>query len=201
METDRSIALLQKEQWMSRQEESRRNEKEIYDPKRIISYTLEELIQGVKSGKQFIYTLKLLFEMKTILDGRLKLPFILDFFDVIQEEAANITMASSLRNVSTVIACVPYDESKSIGDWITKTKERMHQMSLRIRILKTQTVNRLEYFCYELSTSEGDTYNVTFCFGRDGMLYTGTLNCLSTEKEGMGLLLEALVNVLEENNR
>ena len=36
---------------------------------------------------------------------------------------------------------------------------------------------------------------------KDDRLYAGALNCPEEEKEGMGLLLEACVHVIEEMNR
>ncbi len=61
MELDRAIALFERENREMEQKEQKNLEREKYDPKKRITYTLEQLITGIKQGKQYIYTLKLCF--------------------------------------------------------------------------------------------------------------------------------------------
>ena len=42
---------------------------------------LEQLIEGVRSGRQYLYTLLLEFESKELLKGRLAVPFNKNFYD------------------------------------------------------------------------------------------------------------------------
>lgn len=57
MEIDRGIALFVREQRKQEEEEQLRSEREKYDPKKQITYTLEELTARGKKGKAvFIYS-------------------------------------------------------------------------------------------------------------------------------------------------
>ena len=56
-EMDLSIAQFIKEYWEREEAEERERLRKQYDPKERITYTLEELIEGVKSGHQMLYTL------------------------------------------------------------------------------------------------------------------------------------------------
>lgn len=202
MEIDLSIALLQRERWEHEIAEAKQQEQAKYDPKRLITYSLEELIDGIKSGKQFLYTLKMEFEPKLVLNEQLKIPAIVDFFDVIEEEPANLVMASNQRGVSMVIGSAPCEQMKqSFPEWISQVKSALKRLGIQMNLQKTRTLKRLDYFCYETPTSKGTTYNVAFRLKQAKLVYVGTLNCMAEEKAGMGLMLEAMVHVMEEMNQ
>lgn len=201
MDIDQSIALLQRERREMELEEIKQREKAQYDLKQIIAYDLEELVAGIKSGKQFLYTLKMNFEPKKVLNGQWSIPFILDFFDITEDEPSHLLLTSSRRNVSMVIGTAPCNQLKPMKEWISETKSSLRQLNLRMKLVHSQGVNHMEYFCYEIPTSEGVTYNVSFRYNKDKQIYSGTLNCMNEEKEGMGLMLEALIHVMEEMNQ
>ena len=90
-EMDLSIARFIREQ---RERERLRKQ---YDPRERITYTLEEMIEGIRSGRQYLYTLLLEFEPKDLLEGRLTVPFIKNFYDVEQNEAGMILLAMHAR--------------------------------------------------------------------------------------------------------
>ncbi len=72
------IAWKLREQWEREEEERLRKQ---YDPKERITYTLEQLIERVRSGRQYLYTLLLEFELEELLEGRLAVPFMKNFYD------------------------------------------------------------------------------------------------------------------------
>lgn len=202
MEIDLSIALLIKENWQREQEELKEQEKASYDFKKKISYTVEELIEGIKSGEQYLYKLKMTFEPKAVLTEQWKIPYIIDFFDVVQEEPINLLMASNKRKVSVVMTTVPCEKvEQSVKEWVSQMKSAFKELKLHMKVMDTKAVGKMEYFCYELPTAEGKTYNVQFRYLKEKQLYTGSLNCMLEEKAGMGLMLEAFVHVMEELNR
>lgn len=104
MELDRTIALLQREQWEKEEKEAGQREQDPNDPKKRITYTLEELIQGIRSGKQYLYTLKLEFEPMEILKGSFRIPFIRDFYDVVENEPDSLLLVSSRRKASMSVS-------------------------------------------------------------------------------------------------
>lgn len=202
MEIDQTIALLQKEYRGREEREERQRNMDLHDPRKNITYTLEQLIAGIKSGEQYIYTLKLLFETRAVMDGQWRLPFILDFFDVVNDDTTNLLLVNNRRNVSMAAVTVPVETMMlPPEEWVPKSIEALKGQNLRIKHVKTQAVNQMEYFCYELPTSDGRMYNVQFRIVKNEQMCVGSLCCMLDDKDGMGLLLEAMVYVMEEMNR
>ncbi|MDE6517843.1 MAG: hypothetical protein K2L18_08365, partial [Acetatifactor sp.] len=118
-EMDLSIARFIKEQWEREEEEKREQLRRKYDPRERITYTLEELMEGVKSGRQYLYTLLLEFEPKELLEGRLTIPFIKNFYDVEQNENGMVLLASNQRKVVFSVSDMPCTKAKaSLDKWI-----------------------------------------------------------------------------------
>lgn len=74
-EMDLSIARFIREQREREEQEERERLRKQYDPRERITYTLEEMMEGIRSGRQYLYTLLLEFEPKDLLEGRLTVPF------------------------------------------------------------------------------------------------------------------------------
>lgn len=202
MEIDLAIALLEKQDREDVQEAINAQDSARYDLKKLITYSLEELIAGIKSGKQYLYALKMLFEPRDVLNGRWKIPQIIDFFDIVSDEPETLIMTSSKRKVSNVFSMAAGGRMEPpFTEWIAHTKKTLRGMNLYMKLDHSDTVNQMEYFCYELPTSEGITYNVHFRCLKQGVLFSGALNCMNKDKDGMGLLLEAMIHVMEEMNR
>lgn len=201
METDRSIALLEKEQWMRETEEQREQERVKYDPKRKVNYTLEELIKGIKKGEQYLYTLRMNFESREVFGGELRIPFAVDFYDLIQEQKDSLLWGNKGNKTVLTVMRIPCGQMKqSFEEWVSQSKDALTGLNLHPELLCMEAVNRMEYFCYEMPTSEGVTYNLSFRYPKHKIVYVGSLNCMNEDKDGMGLMLEALVRVTEEIN-
>lgn len=201
-EMDLSIARFIKGQWEREEEEKREQLRRKYDPKERITYTLEELIEGIRGGRQYLYTLPLEFEPKELLDGRLTVPFIKDFYDVEQNEAGMVLLASNLRKVVFSVSDMPCTRAKpSLDKWIAQTREAMKDMHIYIKPGKKAAVGNLEYFCYVSPTAKGRLYNIVFHLQKGDRIYAGNFNCPEEEQKGMGLLLEAMVHVIREMNQ
>lgn len=163
---------------------------------------LEEMIEGIRSGRQYLYTLLLEFEPKDLLEGRLTVPFIKNFYDVEQNEAGMILLVSNARKVVFNVSDAPCTKVKMpLNKWIEQTKEAMKDMHIYIKPGKKAVVGNMEYFCYTAPTSRGRLFNIVFRLKKGGRIYAGNLNCPEEEQKGMGLLLEAMVHVIEEMNR
>lgn len=201
-EMDLAIARFIRNQWERQEEEERERLRKQYDPKERITYTLEELIKGIQSGRQYLYTLLLEFETKELLDGRLTIPFIKNFYDVEQNEAGLVLLASNIRKVVFSVSDAPCTKAKmSLDKWIAQTKEAMKDMRIYIKPGKKAAIGNMEYFCYTAPTSKGRLYNIVFRLQKGDRIYAGNFNCPEEEQKGMGLLLEAMVHVIEEMNR
>ena len=70
------------------------------------------MIEGIRSGRQYLYTLLLEFEPKDLLEGRLTVPFIKNFYDVEQNEAGMILLASNARKVVFNVSDAPCTKVK-----------------------------------------------------------------------------------------
>lgn len=202
MDKDQVIALLQREYRERGEKEAWQKQLDMYDPKKRIAYTLEQLIDGIKSGKQYIYFLKLLFETREVLDGQWKIPYILDFFDVENQEKEFLQLFSSRQNVNLSAMSIPVEQIQLPNDgWISRSVKALNTYNLKIKVVKTQSINQLDYFCYEMPTKDGFVYNVQFRIIKKEHICVGNYNCMLEDKDGKGLLMEAMVCVMEEWNR
>ncbi len=201
-EIDLSIARFIKEQYELEEEKEREMLRKQYDPKERITYTLEELIEGIRNGRQYLYTLLLEFESKELLEGRLTVPFIKNFYDVEQNEAGMILFASNKRKVVFNVSDAPCTKVKiSLDQWIAQTKEAMKDLRIYIKPGKKAAMGNMQYFCYTAPTSKGRLYNIAFQLKKGDRVYAGNFSCPEEEQKGMGLLLEAMVHMIEEMNR
>ena len=201
MEIDRSIALYLREQWEKEEEERKKSFMEQYDPKNYMKYTLEELMEGIRKKEQYLYTLRLEFGEKKLLDGRLVIPFIRDFFDVVDDEPQTALLASNRHHVTMTFSDTPCRKTGcTMDEWIAGTQNSLRAMNLHMKVEKKSTVGSMEYICCTMPTSQGHLYNVVFRMQKGDRLHAGTLNCPEEDKEGMGLLLEAAARVIEEMN-
>lgn len=128
------------------------------------------------------------------------MPYMINFFDVIDDKADTLFWVSSKRKASINATVIPWVQMKPLQDWMESIKYSLEQINLHPQIGSSQTVNQMEYFSYEIPTSEGITYNLMFRYPKEGKIYSATLNCMSEDKEGMGLLLEAIIHVIEDMN-
>jgi len=201
-ELDLATARFIKEQQIRETEEELERLLEQYDPKKRISYTLEELEEGIRRGEQYLYTMRLEFEPRQLLDGRITIPYIKDFFDVEQDEPESASFASTENNAAITILDVPCEKVlQSLEDWITGICEPLKEYHWHIKTVKKKSMGNMEYFCFVMPTAKGKLYSVTFRWHKNGRLYIGTMNCPEKEKDSMGLLLEAMVYVIGEMNR
>ncbi|MDE6641379.1 MAG: hypothetical protein K2K63_12730 [Acetatifactor sp.] len=200
-EMDLSIARFIKEYWEREEAEERERVRKQYDPKERITYTLEELIEGIRSGHQMLYTLPLEFETRCLLDGKIMIPYIKNFFEVEDDEPEAVLLAGNKRKVAFSLSSTPCKKmAQSMDDWIAQTRERFKEMHWVMKPERKKSLGNMEYFCFAMPTSEGRLYNVMFRFHKDERLYAGVLNCPEEERKGMGLLLEAMVYVIQEMN-
>lgn len=201
-ELDLATARFIKEQqdW-ERQEEVERLLKQ-FDPKENTTYTLEELMEGIRKGEQQIYTELLEFEPRRLLDGRITVPYIRDFFDLELDEPESAFFVSNRNTSAMTIADAPCEKVvQPLEEWITGIIEPLKEYHWHMKPTKKKSMGSMEYFCFVMPTAKGKLYNVMFRYHKAGRLYVGAMNCPEEEKEGMGLLLEAMVYVIGEMNR
>ena len=171
-EMDLSIARFIREQREREEQEERERLRKQYDPRERITYTLEEMMEGIRSGRQYLYTLLLEFEPKDLLEGRLTVPFIKNFYDVEQNEAGMILLASNARKVVFNVSDAPCTKVKMpLNKWIEQTKEAMKDMHIYIKPGKKAVVGNMEYFCYTAPTSRGRLFNIVFRLKKGGRIY------------------------------
>lgn len=200
-EMDLSIARFIKEYWEKQEEEERERLRKQYDPKEQITYTLEELIEGIKKGHMYLYTLPLDFEPRALLEGRITIPYIKNFYEVEDDEPGAILFASNKRKSSISLSSASCKKKKqSMDQWMNETRERLKEMHWVMKPERKKSLGDMEYFCFVTPTSEGRLYNVMFRFFKEGQVYAGALNCPEEDRKGMGLLLEAMVYVIQEMN-
>ncbi|MGN0403372.1 MAG: hypothetical protein ACI4HQ_14105 [Acetatifactor sp.] len=200
-EMDLAIARFIRDQWERQEEEEMERLRKQYEPKERITYTLEELIEGIRKGRMNLYTLPLEFEPRVLLEEKITIPYIKNFYEVENDEPGAVLFASNKRKVTLSLSGTPCKKVKqSIDQWINDTKDRFREMHWIMKPERRKSMGNMEYFCCAMPTSEGRLYNVMFRFHKDEWLYAGVLNCPEEERKGMGLLLEAMVYVIQEMN-
>ncbi len=200
-EMDLSIARFIKEYWERQEEEEQERLRKQYDPRERVTYTLEELIEGIRKGHLYLYTLLLKFEPRALLGGRITIPYIKNFYDVEDDEPGAVLFASNKRKSTISLSFAPCKKGKqSMDQWINETRERFKEMRWIMKPERKKSMGDMEYFCFVMPTSEGRLYNVMFRFFKEEQLYAGVMNCPEEDRKGMGLLLEAMVYVIQEMN-
>lgn len=202
MDKDQTIAWLQREYREREEKEARQKEIDQNESKKMITYSLEQLIDGIKSGEQDIYFLKLLFETREVLDGQWKIPYILNFFDIENDEKGSLQLSSNRQNMTLTAMSIPVEKILLPNEgWISRSIKALKTFNLKINVLKTQSINQMDYFCYEMPTKDGFVYNVQFRITKKEHVFVGNYNCMLDDKDGKGLLIEAMACVMEELNR
>ena len=124
------------------------------------------------------------------------------FFDTEREEKDCVFWSCKEWAVSMIVAlgdCT--GEQPSMEEWIQGAVDVLKDGNLYPRLLNRQKQGDLEYFSYSLPIAGGRTYSIGFCWEREGKLLGGTFTCMERDREWMGVLLEAVLLVMEERNR
>ena len=221
MEMDRSIALLAR---AAREERERGEQRgletetpetpetsstpktpetpETPDTKESPAYTREELMEGIRKGQVMFDGMSISFTEREILYEAWRFPWMEDFFDTEKGEKDCVFWSCKEWAVSMILAlgdCT--GEQPSMEEWIQGAVDVLKDGNLYPRLLNRQKQGDLEYFSYRLPTAGGRTYSIGFRWEREGKLLGGTFTCMDQDREWMGVLLEAVLLVMEERNR
>lgn len=200
MEMDRSIALLVRAEREEREKEEQKGLEP--DTSEGPVYTREELMEGIRKGQVMFDGLSLSFTEREILDGAWRFPWITDFFDLEKEEKDCVFWSSRNWAVSMILAIADCDgEQPPMEEWVQGSMKALKERKLYPRLLDRQIQGKLEYFDYSLPTASGRTYSIGFRQEREGKLLGGTFTCMEWDQDWMGVLLEAILLVVEERNR
>lgn len=218
MEMDRSIALLARAAREEREREEQRGIEaktpgtpetsstsktpDTPDTKESPAYTREELMEEIRKGQVMFDRLAISFTEREILCGAWRFPWMEGFFDTEREEKDCVFWSCKEWAVSMILAlgdCT--GEQPSMEEWIQGAVDVLKDGNLYPRLLNRQKQGDLEYFSYSLPTAGGRTYSIGFRWEREGKLLGGTFTCMDQDREWMGVLLEAVLLVMEERNR
>ena len=198
MRTDEKIAILEKQKRLEQKEK----EKEEKRQELTFSYTVEELKEKIPSKKLMLGFLKIVLEMKTVTEGNLKIPFIIDFFDVIEEKEQSVWYASNQYNVTFVLVFLKEKKKRMpISEWKKFLVKEMRGNQIFMDVKKTKEMEKLDYICYETPSGKGTFYNITFQLNEEKGYFVGTFGCDQKQKETMGVLLEAMVQQINDDRK
>ncbi len=201
-EIDLAIARFVREDREQKEEEERQRAMDMYDPRKNTTYTLEELMGGIRKGKQYLYTLLLEFEPRQPLEDAFTIPFIKDFFDEEEHHPQMVLLASTKRKVAMNLMYVQCSQAQqSLEEWAKEVQKNMKDARLPVKLEQSRKLGSMEYFCSMMPSAAGRIYQIMFRMQKGDRLYMGVMNCMEKEREGMGLLLEAIVCLTEEMNR
>ena len=159
-------------------------------------------MEGIRKGQVMFDGLSISFTEREILYGAWRFPWMEDFFDTEKEEKDCVFWSCKEWAVSMILAlgdCT--GEQPSMEEWIQGAVDVLKDGNLYPRLLNRQKQGDLEYFSYSLPTAGGRTYSIGFRWEREGKLLGGTFTGMDQDREWMGVLLEAVLLVMEERNR
>lgn len=195
MNIDEKIALVEKEYRKSLKEAQEPEEKETRS-----IYTLEEVREKIHQGFLFVNFDMLHFDTLDILGGALKIPFIKDYFDVVENGDQTTLLASN--HFGTSLTAAKFDEVKernAVGTWSKFMKKAMQENKFYCDIKKEKALKHVDYICYETPTAKGLTYNITFRLIEEKQWFVGTFNCQQEEKFSTGQLFEAFIHEIDDD--
>ena len=124
------------------------------------------------------------FPCRHLLDGKIVIPYIKNFFEVESDEPEAVLFAGNKRKVAFSLSSSPCKKmAQSMDQWIAEMRERFKEMHWIMKPERKKSMGNMEYFCFAMPTSEGRLYNVMFRFHKDGVLYAvgrqieGDTNC------------------------
>lgn len=159
-------------------------------------------MEEIRKGQVMFDGLTISFTEREILCGAWRFPWMEGFFDTEREEKDCVFWSCKEWAVSMILAlgdCT--GEQPSMEEWIQGAVDVLKDGNLYPRLLNRQKQGDLEYFSYSLPTAGGRTYSIGFRWEREGKLLGGTFTCMDQDREWMGVLLEAVLLVMEERNR
>lgn len=194
MNIDEKIALVEKEYRMGLKEQAEQDEKE-QGP----IYTLAQVREKIRQGFLFLNFDMLKFETMQILDESLKIPFIKDYFDVIEDAKDNTLLASNKFKTALTIVRLPEKKNRDgIASWSKAMKKGMQENHLYCDIKQEKVLKHFDYICYETPTAKGRLYNITFRLIEPEQWYVGTFNCPQEEVFSTGQLFEAFIHEMDD---
>lgn len=196
MRTDEKIALLDRMRRMKEQEEKEQE----FQTQEKNSITLEQALTAIPDGKLELEDGRILeFEIRTYFKE--KLPFVCfkGFYQASQEEETGLILVNHDENVSQIMTWnMEKRVAKTFQQWVNLLVNGMAANHMYAKILKKRSLEKIEYFCFEVPAGEKWIWNIMFRFRDQWMGFTGNYNCMREEAGIYGILLEAMVVNLDQ---
>lgn len=200
---DERIAILERENRRKKTEEDEKKkdlldngENENIAPE----ITLEEMLEGVREGN-----IKLpdgrtyAFEHRFYFEDRIPVVLVRNFYNGVKEDAETVAFVNNESNVCQMLMVSATDmEKMEIDRWKQLYKEEMKKVGIFVDIIKTASLEELDYLTYRAPTSKGWIYNIVFRINYGNGRTVGVFNCLERDKHTYGLMLEAMIIRINE---
>lgn len=200
MYLDEKIAVIDRMRRQEEREEAQEenNDKQIEPQKKDL--TVAEAVAGIKEGKIQLEEGPLL-EFESFICPVQEISFVKfkDFFEAKQEtEEGNIYLKRS-KEISQIMNWPKATiRPTTFKQWENLLVNGMAASRLYAEIKKRKQLTHVEYLCYEVPSGKGPIYNVIFRFRDEKYNMTGNYNCMSAEMDTYGVILEAMVVVLDQ---
>lgn len=200
MYIDEKIAGMDRRRRQAEREEAQEENKDKQAGPQKKDLTVAEAAAGIKEGKLQLEEGPLL-EFDSFICPVKEIPFVKfkDFFEAKQEtEEGNIYLKRS-KEISQIVnwpkAAI---RPTTFKQWEYLLVNGMAASRLYAEIKKRKQLTHVEYLCYEVPSGKGPVYNVMFRFKDARYNVTGNYNCMNEEKGTYGVILEAMVVVLDQ---
>lgn len=199
MRLDEKIALLERERRQQEKEEKLLAEqKENALRKPVKKLTLEEAIEGIRTGEFILEGGELFeFETRTFTDSQIPVVTFRNFFEASQEEVEGAIYVSHTHEVSQILSW-PKETIKPVTmeQWANLLVNGMAANRLHAKIVKKEELDFVDYICFDVPSGKDRLYNIIFRLKGTGQQFTGNYNCRKQDEDTYGVFLEAMVITL-----
>lgn len=162
--------------------------------------TIEEAIAGIQEGKLQLEGVPLI-EFDSYIMPVQNVPFIIfkNFYDAKEENEEGVILLKREREISQIISwpkqSVP---TTTFEQWGNLLVNGMASNRLYAEIKKKKQLKHIEYICFEVPSGKGPVYNILFRFREKKCPALGNYNCMSSDKDTIGIIFEAMVAALDQ---
>ena len=162
--------------------------------------TLEEALLGIRAGELELRDgTELKFETRIYFEKEIPVILFKDFYQASEELEGSATFVNHDHEISQVVSYLKNNiRTISMKQWENLLVNGMAANGLYAKVIKSKSMECMEYLCYDVPSKKGWIYNVMFRMKGKDKRFTGNYNCLKEECNNYGVVLEAMVLKMNE---
>ena len=157
--------------------------------------TVEEALEGIREGRLVLGDGERV-EFETRKYFKAEIPFVVfrNFYQASQEADCGLILVNHDRNISQIMS---WNQEKRkatrLEQWANLLVNGMAANHMHAKVLKKESLEAIEYICFEVPAGSNRVWNIMFRFKDRFMGFSGNYNCLKEDADTYGVCLEAMV--------